>query len=310
MRPAPVFHHTFPAMGTRFSLVLPDVDQTAGEALANFAEAEVRAQERLMSRFDDHSPLSEINRRAAFEPVQPPAPLWEILTLCHEHWERSGGAFDIAQTPLVELWRESSRRHEAPAAAALLAARRKAGFHLVRLDVPSRTVRFATDGVQLDLGGIGKGIALAKVAQDFQQRGIQRAFFSFGESSITVIGSHPAGTDWPVGIADLFQPAVALHTFPLRDASLSTSGNAPVPGGGFGHIINVRNGLAVTGYRTLSIVSVSAVAAEVLSTALLAVPRAERAPLLAAYPHVSAVEIIYEPQNGTWAGRVDWQHES
>src|SRR3569623_1099563 len=95
-RPA-VFHHSCRAMGTRFSLVLPGLDSRAGEALAEFAESHLRSQERLMSRFDALSPISELNQRAAAEPIPVPPALWKILAHCHHHWQRTRGAFDITQ---------------------------------------------------------------------------------------------------------------------------------------------------------------------------------------------------------------------
>ena len=277
-----------------------------GEVLARVVENLVRTQERLMSRFDALSPVAELNRRAALEPVTPPAPLWEILHACQAHWRRTKGAFDIAQTARTELWRECSARGETPSPTACATAERESGFHQVQFDTYARTVRFETPGVQLDLGGIGKGLALEKVEQELRRQGVTRAFLSFGESSIAVIGTHPSGPCWLVGIADLFQPGRFLHCFELRDAAMSTSGNRTAGG----HIINPRSGQLVSGHRTLSVTSPGAVEAEVLSTALLAVPVAERAAVLENYPETKAVEIGYESSGSDWTARVNWQHES
>jgi thiamine biosynthesis lipoprotein ApbE len=85
-----------------------------------------------------------------------------------------------------------------------------------------------------------------------------------------VIGAHPAGPFWPVGVADLFQPARSWHRFELRDAAMATSGNRAT----HAHIVNPRDGQLITGCRTLSVACRSAVDAEVLSTALLVTPAA------------------------------------
>jgi thiamine biosynthesis lipoprotein len=165
----------------------------------------------------------------------------------------------------------------------------------------------------LDLGGFGKGYALGQLAQHFRQQGIERAFLSFGESSVTVLGSHPHGPAWPVGIANMFHPETTAHRFDLRDASLSTSGTAPFNEAGgpknFGHIINPRDGRPIEGYRTLSVAAPSAVDAEVLSTALLVTAEAERAAILSGYPGVSGIEIVYEPHNN-FAPRIQWRYET
>ena len=309
-----VFHHACRVMGTRFAIVLPGVDGSTGEALAEMAERHLRAQERLMSRFDAHSPVSDLNRRAADEPVTPPPALWEILLLCRRHWRRSRGAFDITQGPLCELWRESLARNETPSPEALAETRAHTGFERIRLNEAARTVRFEVPGVCLDLGGFGKGYALDQLAKLLSEQGVGRAFLSFGESSVTVIGSHPAGLPWPVAIADLFQPAVSVRTFNLQDASISTSGTAPFNQRGglqpFGHILNPRDGRPITGYRTLSATSPSATDAEVLSTALLVTPVNERPDVLSSYPGASGVEIVYEPRDDGFASRIAWHHES
>jgi FAD:protein FMN transferase len=299
-------------MGTRFSMVLPGVDSSTGEALAEFADSHLRSQERLMSRFDPWSPISELNQRAGEEPVSLPPALWKMLAQCRAHWQRTRGAFDITQWPLNQLWREHLQRGAEPTEEMLRETRRLSGMEQLQFDDVARTLKFAAEGMVLDLGGFGKGFALEGLAANFRERGIQRAFFSFGESSVTVLGTHPHGPAWPVGIADMFQSEIAAHTFSLQDASLSTSGTAPFNETGgpqnFGHIINPRDGWPISGYRTMSVAAPSAIDAEVLSTALLVTPETERAEILSSYPGASGIEILYEPQNN-FAPRIQWRYE-
>jgi thiamine biosynthesis lipoprotein len=311
-RPA-VFHHSCRAMGTRFSMVLPGVDCMAGEALAEMGDSHLRSQERLMSRFDPLSPISELNQRAGEGPIAVPPALWKILAQCRSHWQRTRGAFDITQWPLNQLWREHLGRGEEPSENSLRETRRLTGMEQLQFDEMARTLRFAAEGMVLDLGGFGKGFALEGLAQHFRGQGVARAFFSFGESSVTVIGSHPHGPAWPVGIANMFHPEIVVHTFDLRDASLSTSGTAPFNETGgpqnFGHVINPRDGRPIEGYRTMSVAAPSAIDAEVLSTALLVTPETERVEILSGYPGASAIEVVYEPHN-QFAPRIQWRYET
>ena len=259
-----------------------------------------------MSRYDPHSPLSELNRSAVGEAIKPPAALWRLLALCGEHWHRTGGYFDVAQGALVELWRQSPSE---PSIEAARAARLASGFSGVRLDPATQTVGFSRPGLQLDLGAVGKGVALDSVVAELKRRGVRCAFLSFGESSIAAVGSHPSGRPWPVGIASLFDPALSLHAFSLTDASLSTSGNRPDQPSSHGPTVRPMEGAPVEGCRTMSVVAATATESEILSTALLACPLERRCALLAGYPGVSAVEICYDRTQSGWIGRIAWRHD-
>lgn len=265
-----------------------------------------------MSRFDGLSPISEVNRCAAEEAVVVPPALWNILTECRGHWERTRGGFDITQGPLEKLWREHLNREVEPSEEAIREVQLRTGMGGIYFDEGARALRFGAAGMALDLGGFGKGFALERLTEHFREQGVTCAFLSFGESSVTVMGSHPHGPAWPVGVADMFRPNVAVHTFSLRDYSLSTSGTAPFNAMGgahsFGHIISPREGRPISGYRTMSVASASAIEAEVLSTALLAVPETERVEILLNYPGVSALEIIFDPRDN-FASRIHWRHE-
>jgi len=242
----------------------------------------------------------------------PPA-LWKILAQCRSHWQRTRGAFDITQWPLNQLWRENVEHGKQPTEESIRETRARTGMERLQFDDSARTLKFETEGMLLDLGGFGKGFALEGLAEHFRQQGVQRAFISFGESSVTVLGSHPHGPAWPVGIANMFHPETSVHTFSLRDASLSTSGTAPFNETGgpqnFGHIINPRDGRPIEGYRTMSVAAPNAADAEVLSTALLVTPETDRAEILSSYPGVSGIEIVYEPHNN-FSPRIQWRYET
>ncbi len=315
-----VFHRSFFAMNTRFSMVLAGVDRDRAEALATAVERELRMLEHTMSRFDAAGPLAGLNRRAADEAVAPPAELWEILLLCREYWRRTAGAFDITLWPLSRLWREHLERGEEPCPDAIAHTRCQTGMERLHFDSEACTVRFETPGMSLDLGGFGKGYALDRVAASLRAQGVELAFLSFGESSITVLGAHPHGPDWPVGIADMFEPARAVHTFHLKDASLSSSGTAPfnrmaglnslnqTASPIVGQIINPCSGRPIEGFRTMSVAGPSATEAEVLSTALLVTPQRDRAALLSGFSAISTVEIAYYLSEQDFGARIQWQY--
>ena len=278
-----MFHRTFASMNTRLSMVLPSTAVAAGERLAGEVLALLREQESMMSRFVADGDLAVLNRNAGRGAVAVTDALWAVLEACMRHHDLTGGAFDIAQG----------------------AGRPGHGMHQLDLDPGARTVRFTEPGLQLDLGGIGKGIALDLIRQRLLDRGVRQAFLTFGESSVAVIGSHPAGACWPVGVEHMFEPGTPLHRFDLRDAALSTSGNRP----GEAHIVDPATGRAVTGCRTVSVACPGAADAEALSTALFVLPAARRAEVLRRYPGAQAVAFDYGLDGGGWHVEKEWHHE-
>lgn len=276
------------------------------------AERELRAHERMMSRFDAQSSVSDVNRRATENAVQLPEGIWEVLSLCGDYWKRTHGAFDITLWPLNRLWREHLDRGEEPTGEAIEQARGQTGFERLQFDEAAHTVRFQREGMSIDLGGFGKGFALERLVGSLRAEGVERAFLSFGESSIAVLGSHPYGPTWPVGVANMFQPSETVHTFQLHNASLSSSGTAPFNqmGGSrtFGQIIDPRNGRPIEGYRTMSVASPGGMEAEILSTALLVAPERERAAILSGFSGISALEIVYHSNEGNFVPRIQWRY--
>lgn len=293
-------------------MVLVGVDRERAETLAADAECELRTQERIMSRFDAQSLVWDVNHRAAESAVQLPEELWEILSLCAGYWKRTGGAFDITLWPLNCLWREHLNRGEEPTGKAIEQARQQTGFEHLQLDEVSHTVRFKNKGMSIDLGGFGKGFALERLVCNLRAQGVERAFLSFGESSITVLGSHPYGPTWPVGITNMFQASEVVHTFHLQDASLSSSGTTPFNHIGasrrFGQIVDPHSGRPIEGYRTMSVAGPGGIEAEILSTALLVTPEQDRAAIISGFSGISALEVTYHRFEENLVPCVQWQY--
>jgi thiamine biosynthesis lipoprotein len=85
----------------------------------------------------------------------------------------------------------------------------------------------------LDLGGIGKGYAVDRMAELLQDWGIKSALIHGGRSSVLVFGSED-GPHWPVSVTDPFH-GNELFMIQLVNRSLSASGLEK----GF-HIINPK----------------------------------------------------------------------
>src|SRR5437763_50177 len=109
-----------------------------------------------------------------------------------------------------------------PSADAIAAARALVGMSGVRLDPAARTVRFDRVGMEINLGAIGKGHALDRMAAVLRGRGVPHALLSAGGSSAVAVGGR--GRGWRVDVRSRQAGNERLARLRLRDGALATSG--------------------------------------------------------------------------------------
>ena len=196
------YEQTRAAMGTEFTIVAYGDDEARLESAVNSAFGLIQQLGRRWSNRLPQSELSDVNRRAAREAVSVPDDLFELLETSVRYSRQTGGAFDITVGPLVAAWGFLQGTGRIPAAPELAEARARTGWRKLRLDPTARTVSFATPGMQLDLGGIGKGYALDRAGSLLRQSGVTRVLLTAGASSILALGTPPGANGWSVDIRD------------------------------------------------------------------------------------------------------------
>jgi thiamine biosynthesis lipoprotein len=257
------------AMACRVEVVLPGEDarflQAAREALD-----EADRLEAMLSVFRETSDLSRVNREAAWQPVAVPAELFTVVRRGKELHQETDGAFDISSTPYSRCWGFMRRTGRLPEPAEIDAARSCVGMHRVALDATTRSVVFTQAGVELNLGAIGKGYVLDRMAHTLRELGVGRALISAGRSSVVAIGG--ARREWSVELRSLVRDEI-LGRLHLRDGALGTSGAGEqffeVNGVRYGHVIDPRTGWPSSGTRAASVVTSTGADADALSTAFL-----------------------------------------
>jgi thiamine biosynthesis lipoprotein len=256
-------------MACRFEITLSS-DHAPWVPAARTALNEIDGLENELSVFRDGSAISRINRSAASEGVAIDASLFELLRYCGEIHRDTDGAFDITSTPLSRCWGFLQREGRLPSSDAIADARARVGFGAIELDSDRRTIRFARHGIELNLGAIGKGYALDRVAVGLRASGVADALLSAGRSSLLAVGG--TGPGWHI---DVVSPRAdrPLASVWLRDAALGTSGAGEqfveVDGTRYGHVIDPRTGWPASGVLSASVIASSAAAADALSTAFL-----------------------------------------
>ena len=262
------------AMGTRFEIALWGVDPVALRSVGEEALDEVARLDRQLSVFNPASDLSALNARAARGPVVLEPELFGLFWEARSLSEATAGAFDLTVGPLMQCWGLRSGEGRLPTPEELAAARDCVGMDRVLFDQPARSVRFTREGVQLDLGAIGKGYAIDQAVQVLRDAGVQSALVHGGTSTSYGIGAPPDEEGWRVAIQHPTSADTHVDVVSLRDQALSVSAghgkSFTREGRTYGHVIDPRTGEPVAdGPLLAAVIGPSATVADAFSTALL-----------------------------------------
>ena len=257
------------AMACRFEVTLPMQDR-AGVAVATEALNEIDQLEAQLSVFRESSEVSRINRQAATEAVRVEDSLFDLLTLCQKLHRDTDGTFDITSGPLTRCWGFLKREGRVPSTDEIENARLLVSSNKLLLDDETRTIRFLRAGMEVNLGSIGKGYALDRVAASMRDR-VRIALLNAGASSICAIGAGVRDQGWSVGLRHPRNKNERLATLKLRDCAVSTSGSEEQffehDGQRYGHIIDPRSGWPAQGVTSVSVVARSGAISDALATA-------------------------------------------
>lgn len=226
------------AMDTVFEIVVVyDDGQYAGQAMdAAFRELDILEAE--LSRFVENSDISRINGLAANEPLVIGIATFECLQIAAEMYDETNGVFDVSIG---------------------------SGMEKVELDEEMYSVELLEDGMRIDLGGIGKGFAVDKMAESLVEWKVDNFLIHGGASSILAKGTHKGGAGWPLTLSN-------PENYDQIIANLNLTGRA-VSGSGIQqqatHIIDPRTAKPVTGRLAAWSCGPDATVADALSTAFM-----------------------------------------
>lgn len=259
-------------MGTVISQTL----YTTGEdETANIIALIRKLEEDELSRRNPGSEVAGLNVSAPGVPVKLSEELWEELLLLQEVSLQSGGAFDITLGSLIVLWNidgqaltDNGEIH-IPTEEEIAGALERSGYEKILLQDGCITWK---DGVQLDLGAAGKGIACDRIGDYLKETDVSGAVISVGGSIVTY-GKKPDGSPWQVGIVNPEDTSRLLGTLSLAgEWYISTSGDyeryIEVDGIRYHHILDPASGYpAESGLRSVTVVCNSGILSDALSTA-------------------------------------------
>jgi len=245
-------------MGTRIYVEVWSDEAAKGDAAIDAVMADMRRIDELMSHYKPESQLSQINARAAQEPVQVDAELFDLIKLSTHYSVITEGAFDITYASVGHLY--DYPHHVKPTEAQIKAALPGVNWRNMLLDPVHHTVRFEHAGMRIDLGGIGKGYAVDRGIAILQARGFQHALVTAGGDS-RIIGDR-MGRPWVIGIRNPDDKDQVVTRIPIVNSAMSTSGDYEryFDEGGirYHHIIDPRTGHSASKVRSATILGPTA----------------------------------------------------
>lgn len=228
--------------------------------------------EQQMSVYKSDSEITRLNQVADIEPFPTELHLFRLLQQSATISGDTEGAFDPTSGPLVSLWRMCRESERIPNQEEIDKCLEIVGVNHVQFHEQDAAIQFDRAGVELNLGGIGKGYALDRVADRLHSREIDHWLLHGGQSSLMARGSHHRHPGWPVGIGNPLFTGKRLGTILLCDRAMATSGSNIQyfrhQGQKYGHILDPRTGWPVESMLSVTVLADSAAEADALSTAL------------------------------------------
>ena len=197
------------AMATVFEIRCASPDERQARQAARAAFDLVDRLEQELSRFIDNSDISRINHLSSGESTVVGYDAMQCLQLASLMHAETGGAFDVAIGT---------------------------GFEQLQLFPAESAVLACADNVRLDLGAIGKGYAVDRVAELLEEWEIDQVLIDAGLSSVLALEPPPGREAWSLTLSEPGDTGVVLAHLAARQRALGASGIQKKD-----HILNPRD---------------------------------------------------------------------
>ena len=281
-------------MGTVVEITVAAQNEKSAEEAMTAAFKEIRRLEEIMSTYIPSSDISRVNAAAGLSPVKVHRDLILVVKKALEFARVSGGAFNIALGPAIDLWNvtESDR---IPSDQELEAIRPLTDLRNIIVDEPTETLFLKEKGMRINLGGIGKGFAADYAYNVLLKQGIKSGIVAVA-GDLRVFGKRPDGSAWNIGITHprKKEGVMAQVQFLDRaDMAISTSGDYErffmKNGIRYHHVLSPDTLHPSRGNQSVSVIAKDSTTADAISTAIFAMDPAKGFKLLESLPGVEGI---------------------
>ena len=254
--------------------------------------------------YDGINNIRTINDNAGIAPVVVEEEIINLLQLSREMYTLTEGEVNIAMGSVLSIWHDHRERGAAdpehatvPAMHLLEDAAEHTDLSQLKIDEEASTVYIADPEMRLDVGGIGKGYAVQRVAEYAREMGMERMLISVG-GNVAAIGEKEGGSPWKIGITDPNTESDNTYAAMVsaKDCCIVTSGNYQryymVDGERYCHIIDPETLMPADHFASVTIITEDSGVADALSTAVYTMPLEEGMAFVNSMENVEAMWIM------------------
>lgn len=264
------YEYSHQQMGTQIGLVFYEKDRSRADSIAQLVFQRI---DELNSILSNYLPQSEINQlgKKPNRDVVVSTDLFRLMNISGDYAKRTSGAFDITLGPLIELWKKARKNKQVPSMAEIRSAQQRTGHS--NLEFPNlNTVRLKQEGMQLDVGGIGKGFAADEAIHLLKRNGINSALIDMG-GDVTVSGAPPNKEFWILGFSYFNEKGEEVfQKVKLKNQAVATSGDlyqySVIEGKRYSHIIDSKSGMALSNNIQVTVIAPNGSMADAYASAL------------------------------------------
>lgn len=250
--------------------------------------------------------IKTINDNAGIAPVVVDSEIIELLKLSKEIYKQTNGQMNVAMGSVLKIWHEyreeaSNNPMEAkvPPMELLEEANKYTDIDKIVIDEEASTVYLSDAKMSLDVGSIGKGYAVERMAEYAKEIGMTSVLLSVG-GNICAVGTKPDGSNWNLGIQnpDTSSEDAHVEKVHVADVSVVTSGDYwryyMVDGERYCHIIDGDTLMPANYFKSVSIIMKDSGVADAFSTSVFNMTLEEGLAFVNSLEDVEAIWILHD----------------
>jgi FAD:protein FMN transferase len=288
------------SMGTAIQLSAWTTDEAAAVAAFDRVFLEFDRLDALMSVWKEGSDILRINAVAGKSAVAVSPEVREVLHASQELSELTGGKFDVTFGALSGLWKfDQDIDGRVPDRSQIAPRLPLINYRALQIDDRAGTALLARAGMQVNLGGIGKGYAIDRAVTILRGGGLTDFMIQAG-GDLFVAGRR-GDRPWRVGLQDpRGKPNALFAAIELTDAAFSTSGDYERffmrDGRRYHHILDPDTGEPAQRCRSVTIMARTSTVADGLATGVFILGGEQGMALIEKLPDVEGVIVTGDNQ--------------